>query len=125
MNKTLNTISACGDLDMAVAKALGWRFQVLPDGSWQAILPNGFINAGFDSPEDALHAIFNPSTDWADGGPIVEQEHISLHFYTGHWSAVARNSEGNTVNDEHRLPVMAVGKTPLEAAMRAFLILRG
>lgn len=60
---------------------------------------------------------YRPSTDWADGGPIIEREHIELHCidrngnFLGQW--VARSESAP-------LP-LHFGPTPLIAAMRAFV----
>lgn len=49
-----------------------------------------------------------PSSDWSDGGPIIERERISLVERTDHWFADLRGAS-------------ATGPTPLIAAMRAFV----
>lgn len=65
--------------------------------------------------QDREYVLFNPSTDWAQGGPIIEREEISL--LPGPWSAQVfledglRSFEGN-------------GLTPLIAAMRAYVASR-
>jgi hypothetical protein len=41
-------------LDWAVAESEKWRLDLVPEGSYQ------------------------PSTNWAHGGPIIEREHISI-----------------------------------------------
>ena len=58
---------------------------------------------------------WKPSTDWAQGGPIIEREGIRLHrSYIGVWWA-------GPEPDPHR-PVC--GPTPLIAAMRCFVASR-
>lgn len=53
---------------------------------------------------------YEPSTDWAQGGPIVEREGISIIFHEqGHWTA--SNLHGTLCME---------GPTPLSAAMRCF-----
>lgn len=59
-----------------------------------------------DDPEDFK---FQPSTDWAQGGPIIERERIRLDP-RGVWVAGHDSS-----NDEYP------GDTPLIAAMRCFV----
>jgi hypothetical protein len=55
---------------------------------------------------------FKPSTDWDQGGPIIEREGIRLHrSHTGEWWA-------SPEVDPHR-PIS--GATPLVAAMRCFV----
>ena len=54
---------------------------------------------------------FRPSTDWFDGGPIIERERVTLDTRAGGgWFATAAQKT-----------VVAHGPTPLVAAMRAFL----
>jgi hypothetical protein len=80
-------------LDWAVAKCEGL---VNEDG-----LDVGFIRDG----------VFTPSTDWAQGGPIIEREGITVRRYTDAlWDA----SIG-------RLDYVADGPTPLIAAMRCYV----
>jgi hypothetical protein len=57
---------------------------------------------------------YHPSTDWAQGGLIIERESIQLtpDEYTQTWSAYTTN-EGN--------PYECVGTTPLIAAMRCYV----
>jgi hypothetical protein len=54
------------------------------------------------------------STDWAQGGPIIEREAIQLmpDEYMGTWSAYMTN-EGE--------PYSGTGPTPLIAAMRCYV----
>jgi len=60
--------------------------------------------------DDEFH--FTPSTDWAQGGPIIEREGIGLGFCVGinsdQWEA------GYTTPEE-------TGPTPLIAAMRCYV----
>ena len=66
------------------------------------------------------HAVkfrFEPSTDWAQGGPIIEREGINLENNPSrcHWNA-------STPAPEHRNgAVETVGLTPLIAAMRCYV----
>lgn len=55
--------------------------------------------------------VFNPSTEWAQGGPIIEREHICLMYYPTHWSALAETGQRHSR-----------GATPLEAAMRCYVV---
>jgi hypothetical protein len=61
---------------------------------------------------------FHPSTDWAQGGPIIEREHISTTFqgiiYGEHWWA----SLGDPTDEE---TMGYTGPTPLIAAMRCYV----
>jgi|LakMenE01Jun11ns_1017448.scaffolds.fasta_scaffold9779867_1 hypothetical protein len=67
--------------------------------------------------EDTLldSTLYQYSTDWAWGGPIIEREGIRLHrSHTGNWWA-------GPESDPHR-PVS--GPTPLVAAMRCYVASR-
>lgn len=97
-------------LDRAVAKAAG--FPVDSDGDRLDERNNG----GAPLP-------FHPSTDWRDGGPIIEREGISLH------KEVAPDLY-NEWGDRPPFPITwearcvmskMTGPTPLVAAMRAFV----
>ena len=50
------------------------------------------------------------SSDWAQGGPILEREDINIYRMTANWSA-AYNPSGATQN----------GPTPLIAVMRCYV----
>jgi len=59
--------------------------------------------------DDEFH--FSPSTDWAQGGAIIERERITVrHYNDALWDA----SIG-------RLDYVADGTTPLVAAMRCYV----
>ena len=53
---------------------------------------------------------FKPSTDWAQGGPIIERERIEVRPYDGIKWIATDNLTNHTV-----------GPTPLIAAMRCFV----
>ena len=58
---------------------------------------------------------YSPSTNWAQGGPLVERECIELEIHdhmTMEW--IATRLEGSSVAD-------AKGPTPLIAAMRCYV----
>jgi len=56
---------------------------------------------------------FKYSTDWAQGGPIIEREGICVDLLlNGQWIAASRKVEGAT---------MYCGPTPLIAAMRCYV----
>jgi hypothetical protein len=74
-----------------------------------------FTEAGHKNQCDDLDfPVFNPSTDWAQGGPIIEREQIALltpHADVEDWEAYTRIQ----IHDE------SYGPTPLIAAMRCFV----
>jgi hypothetical protein len=66
------------------------------------------------------HYTYKPSTDWSQGGPIVERERISIDYMAGAGDAgldvwVATRIEGPAFSEEQ-------GPTPLIAAMRCYVI---
>jgi hypothetical protein len=65
--------------------------------------------------EDTLDIQYTPSTDWAQGGPIIAQERIGLKYTGAAMEFVAWvNGELSTVHDHY-------GPTPLVAAMRCYV----
>jgi len=54
---------------------------------------------------------YAPSTDWAQGGPIIEREKIELFIRDEKWFAYSSNST----------PEDFYGETPLIAAMRCYV----
>ncbi len=60
---------------------------------------------------------YTPSTDWAQGGPIIEREGMSLHKEDVHeWRAVMWWDDENSAAE-----IQMTGPTPLIAAMRCFV----
>lgn len=55
---------------------------------------------------------FQPSTDWAQGGPIIEREKIDTAYENNQWFAY--ESLGDCCDP-------SVGNTPLIAAMRCYV----
>jgi hypothetical protein len=55
---------------------------------------------------------FHPSTDWSDGGPIIEREQIYL----------LRNSKGNWVSIYKPGQIGIQATAPLIAAMRCYVV---
>jgi len=87
-------------LDWAVAQCEGIKFQ------------NGYYYKPATEKLAAWNVgLWSPSTDWAQGGPIIDREKISIttSIVVGDWVAYVKG----------RSPVIA--KTALIAAMRAFV----
>lgn len=55
---------------------------------------------------------FAPSTNWAQGGRIIEREGIELAMHADQWRAVWHGEDGSIYQD---------GPTPLIAAMRCYV----
>lgn len=106
-------------LDAAVAKALGLEFGIDKefDHAWTRGGPQSLHPWSIDE--------FAPSTDWSDGGPIIERERIDVIFWgrkaETRWRAAPLNAalieieDWGTSQDEAQS-----GPTPLIAAMRAY-----
>ena len=99
-------------LDWAVAKAEGIE---LSHGCYNRLLVDGRMSAG-----QKMLAPYNPSTDWEQGGPIIELERIATWFE--HYD-----------DDDAGLPCWFAAKycereypgpTPLIAAMRCYVASR-
>ena len=62
--------------------------------------------------EDTLDIQYTPSTNWAQGGPIIERETIALGTWDDEWLATSFDD-----------PVVSegFGPTPLIAAMRCYV----
>jgi hypothetical protein len=96
--KTADLIGA--QLDWAVGTAAGC------DGLWMWTADDGSRHC-----QHNIGGPFSPSSNWRDGGPIIERERIDLTW---------RPSEGWVAWDaDMRCPKK--GPTPLVAAMRAYV----
>ena len=63
------------------------------------------------------HQEWAPSTNWAQGGPIIEREKIGLHYGDGTWGVNAGRWEAN----HPECLYVEGGDTPLIAAMRCYV----
>ena len=101
-------------LDWAVAKAAGFEPQVRPTG----IYAKGWPHSGCPHCPQRIH----PSTDWSQGGPIIERERIitipqsdlggnALPIWTASYSLSYTSKS-------------IAGPTPLIAAMRCYVASR-
>ncbi len=97
-------------LDWAVAKCDGADW-------WAAEEPRDGMFVDYERTKR-----YSPSTNWNQGGPIIEREGVELQCWRNsridHWTAVLPdqvNEEGDPIWD---------GPTPLIAAMRCFVASR-
>jgi hypothetical protein len=89
-------------LDWAVAKCEG------ATDEWHTDKP--FFWNGVPCVREAGHDVhYTPSTDWAQGGPIIEREKITLEWTGEDWMAYIKH------DDEF------FGVTPLISAMRCYV----
>ena len=95
-------------LDWAVAKSLGLHV-TMTRGGWFVFDSDAFSEFRNDYNDDKLQS-FRPSTNWAQGGPIIEREKIQIKENGhGHW--FAKIGKGKWLR----------GTTPLIAAMRCYV----
>jgi len=89
-------------LDWAVAQCKGITLYRSKEGGWMTA-DYGQFNPRHGAPW------WNPSTNWGQGGPIIEREEIAIFLeYPKSWCAT---------NGDVRSP----GDTPLMAAMRCYV----
>jgi hypothetical protein len=103
-------------LDAAVAKALGWLVERLPeDFMCLSVLDTERQKGSVLDDED--EGVWSPSRLWEHGGPIIERERINLMFIGERgWSAnFEQHFDEGSQDDPH------TGPTPLIAAMRAYV----
>ena len=94
--KTIKTCELTGAaLDWAVAQTLG-------EGTWWK--SQEFLDS------------FHPSTDWSDGGPIIEREGINMRLHSG-----TDKQPIAFVWVSHQPAHRQHGPTPLIAAMRCYV----
>jgi len=102
-------------LDWAVSKCEGYDclFDDEVSGAW-LVPQQGYLH------DEKPLSRFSPSTDWAQGGPIIEREKINIH---SNMTRMAKYPDYDWLADcpEHRQCVSFTGQTPLIAAMRCYV----
>ena len=95
-------------LDWAVAKCRGVHISTVQS--------HGFLEVHYSKENGG--DIYSPSTDWAQGGPIIEREGINLSvvWESGKpsWEAIIDTPESGDTDFHY-------GKTALVAAMRCYV----
>jgi len=64
--------------------------------------------------DEAPNPTWEPSTNWAQGGPIIEREKIDVMWCGDRWCAYTMTPNGQS-------QLVTDGNTPLLAAMRGFV----
>jgi hypothetical protein len=95
-------------LDWAVAKAEGIE---LSNGCYNRLLVDGRMSTG-----QKMLTPYNPSTDWALAGPIIEREWLDVTPWPNESD---EDWVGNARTRQHCC--VAFGPTPLIAAMRCYV----
>jgi len=94
------------ELDYWIARALGWgKWQEYPHG----IYPINPVEGDWGQP-------WMPSSEWCDGGPLIEEYQVGLdYFASGGVEAQCLSGDPDDIN-----PIVK-GSTVLEAACRAIV----
>ena len=98
------------DLDWAVAKADEERDVLFCQRQYGRLL----VRIAGDHETRDIEWPYTPSTNWAQGGPIIERGEISVNWANGQWQA-------HTVNNQDEYEQIEYGPTPLIAAMRCYV----
>jgi len=97
--------------------ALDWMVWELAGGpaAYPKMVGAAFLRAWRGNSAKYLH----PSTDWAQGGPIIEREHIGICYYheADGWEIPNWAAWRTDIDDR----VQIMGKTALIAAMRCYV----
>ena len=129
---TVNTADLTGAaLDWAVAVAVEvwkdaheWFPTMTLDPSFSGVQPMVYSDGQAacqlipNNPFRQDYQIYSPSTDWSQGGPLIEQYGVDLYHSSGdYWSATT----GDMVWEVECGDNQSIGPTPLIAACRAIV----
>lgn len=101
---------------MLSGTALNWAVAVAADAPIVAVLPDKLIVAGHFLGGAAID--YDPATNWHHAGPLIERELIRIEWRRDPYSRQVFWLATCKCNDS------ACGRTPQEAAMRAYVISR-
>lgn len=101
-------------LDYWVAQGEGHSVRLVDDA---VVFYTGGDDTGF---KERRGAQYSPSTEWADGGPIIERERITIAWQPmkGEWMAGLIETENGSMLEFRWL---GFNESPLVAAMRAYI----
>ena len=99
-------------LDWAVAQAMGMKIYRSKSGRWMT------ANYGDFNPRHGA-PWFEPTTSWAQGGPIIEREKIGL--FKGNPLYFPEGNENGDYYEDLWIAGKYHGQTPLIAAMRCYV----
>ena len=103
-------------LDWAVAKCEGYDYAIV-DGAVVTGETRFEANTSEDTYGCEFDEVYEPSTDWSQGGPIIEREGISIAKDNGEKEWAAWPPAFRRDDAEH----FGYGLTPLIAAMRCYV----
>jgi len=85
-------------------------------------LCNGIVDKWFDSGHLTVNGeIYSPSTDWSQGGPIIEREGIAIDCIRCGVNIDSWQAGSITAGDDNWDSGVQYGPTPLIAAMRCYV----
>ena len=89
---------------------------------WAVAEAEGFFKDDMASVRNGVVDVFyfdeySPSTDWSQGGEIIERERLSITPREGYWEAYCHDNLFKDDGSDH----FQMGTTPLIAAMRCYV----
>jgi hypothetical protein len=103
-------------LDGLVAMCQGYKFS--SDGISKLVeKDNKLTILGHSTTGQGIKCGYSPSTDWAQGGPIIEREKIELRLFVDDGSVWYAHLGAKPFPSD----AQATGPTPLIAAMRCYV----
>ena len=105
-------------LDWAVGTALNLPVEICQ--IFQYGRPNGehYISIG-ETDKDGAEVTFEPSEEWSQGGPLIQQECLDVRVFAEHGAP-----DGGPYWISERYPAVGHGPTPLIAACRCLVTSR-
>lgn len=100
-------------LDWMVAKAQGIEVVYHDDGITRCVMRKGS--------RGQYAGRFDPTTDWSQGGPIIEREWLHVEPWP---NESAEDRRWSCTQYDLPIPTVMMGPTPLIAAMRCFVASR-
>jgi len=113
-------------LDLAVAKCEGFTFEYEHDNNdfWLECTNHKYPQL---SPFGYLKEVFHFSTDWAQGGPIIERlrfDRITLNVSNNYTASIKKTTRCIELDGDEVFKtawIHGTGETPLIAAMRCYV----
>ena len=92
---------------------------------WAVAKCEGYFGINMASVRDGVTDVFyfekwEPSTNWSQGGAIIERERLSITPRDGFWDALVHDRLFEDDGSDH----YSTGETPLIAAMRCYVASR-